>query len=140
MLLQAKTSLNRILKLSNTLDKLYNEIVERVDNSLTTTDTASLMYTADYISKALHDTNQFIVSLINNDKIKNFFIIDNSNIINVNDNEDVAINKRDRIRKAVQIVLDNIDKFQEGDLNNLVNPNNSIEGEIVNAESKSEPI
>ena len=70
MLLQAKTSLNRILKLSRTLDKLYDELVTRIDTDLTNTDTASLMYTADYISKALHDTNQFIVSLINNDKTR----------------------------------------------------------------------
>ena len=137
MLLQAKTSLNRILKLSRTLDKLYDELVTRIDTDLTNTDTASLMYTADYISKALQDTNQFIVSLINNDKIKNFFIIDNSNIINVNDDENIAVGKRDKIRKAIQIVLSNIDKYEQGDLSNLINPNIEAEGEVINADNQS---
>lgn len=129
MILQAKTSLNRILKLSTVLDKLYDELIDRIDTDLSNTDTASLMYTADYISKALNDNNQFILNLINNDKIKNFFIIDNSNIINVSDNS-IDISKRDRIRRAVEIVLDNIDKFETGNLNNLKDPN-IIEGDVI---------
>ena len=129
MILQAKTSLNRILKLSTVLDKLYNELIDRIDTDLSNTDTASLMYTADYISKALNDNNQFILNLINNDKIKNFFIIDNSNIINVSDNS-IDISKRDRIRRAVEIVLDNIDKFETGNLNDLKDPN-IIEGDVI---------
>ena len=129
MILQAKTSLNRILKLSTVLDKLYDELIDRIDTDLSNTDTASLMYTADYISKALNDNNQFILNLINNDKIKNFFIIDNSNIINVNDNS-IDISKRDRIRRAVEIVLDNIDKFEIGNLNDLKDPN-IIEGDVI---------
>lgn len=129
MILQAKTSLNRILKLSTVLDKLYDELIDRIDTDLSNTDTASLMYTADYISKALNDNNQFILNLINNDKIKNFFIIDNSNIINVNDNS-IDISKRDRIRRAVEIVLDNIDKFETGNLNDLKDPN-IIEGDVI---------
>ena len=129
MILQAKTSLNRILKLSTVLDKLYDELIDRIDTDLSNTDTASLMYTADYISKALNDNNQFILNLINNDKIKNFFIIDNSNIINVSDNS-IDISKRDRIRRAVEIVLDNIDKFETGNLNDLKDPN-IIEGDVI---------
>ena len=50
---RAKNSLNRVLKLSNTLDKLYDKLLERIDNGLDTTDTASLMYTTEYIAKAL---------------------------------------------------------------------------------------
>ena len=69
MLLQAKNSLNRVLKLSNVLDRLYDKLIDRIDNSLDTTDTASLMYTTEYIAKALNETNQFIVSLISNEKI-----------------------------------------------------------------------
>lgn len=124
MLLQAKNSLNRILKLSNVLDKLYDELLNRIDNNLENTDTASLMYTTDYISKALHDTNQFIVNLISNEKIQNFFIIDNSNIVNINDNNSVQdLDKRERIRKAVSIVLNNLDAFEQGNYQNLKDPN-----------------
>ena len=124
MLLQAKNSLNRILKLSNVLDKLYDELLNRIDNNLENTDTASLMYTTDYISKALHDTNQFIVNLISNEKIQNFFIIDNSNIVNINDNNSVQdLDKRERIRKAVSIVLNNLDAFEQGNYQDLKDPN-----------------
>lgn len=133
MLLQAKASLNRVLKLSSMLDKLYDKLLERIDFSLDTTDTASLMYTTEYISKALADTNQFITSLINNDKIQNFFIIDNSTVINASDDR-VDINSRERVRKAVEIVLDNLDYFQEGQFNKLKNPNVI---EVVNEEGGS---
>ena len=122
MLLQAKSRLNTVLKLCDILDKLYNELVDRIDISLATTDTASLMYTADYISKALSETNQFIMSLITNEKIQNFFIIDNSNIININDNR-VDIDKREKIRKAAEIVIDNADYFTSGQFDKVVDPN-----------------
>lgn len=133
MLLQAKSSLNRVLKLSNILDKLYDKLLERIDNSLDSTDTASLMYTTEYISKALSDTNQFIVSLISNEKIQNFFIIDNSSVINVTDDR-VDIDSREKIRKAVEIVLDNIDYFQDGQFDKMKNPNII---EVVNEEENS---
>lgn len=123
MLLQAKSSLNRVLKLSNVLDKLYDEVLDRVDGSLTTTDTASLLYTTEYIAKALNDTNQFIMSLINNEKIQNFFVIDNSSVVNVGSIDSVDINKREKIRKAAEIVMDNIDYFVEGDFDKVRNPN-----------------
>ena len=138
MLLQAKNSLNRVLKLSNILDKLYDKLLERIDNGLDTTDTASLMYTTEYIAKALSDTNQFIVSLISNEKIQNFFIIDNSNVINVGGNERVDINSREKIRKAAEIVLENIDYFANGDFQNLKNPNViEISEEQINANKES---
>lgn len=133
MLLQAKNSLNRVLKLSNVLDRLYDKLIDRIDNSLDTTDTASLMYTTEYIAKALNETNQFIVSLISNEKIQNFFIIDNSSVINVNDDH-IDINSREKIRKAVEIVMDNIDYFEQGQYENMKNPNLiEAEGEVKDA-------
>lgn len=125
MLLQAKSRLKTVLKLCDVLDKLYDELVNRIDVSLATSDTASIMYTADYIAKALNDTNQFIMPLINNEKLQNFFIIDNSNVVSVSDSR-VDINKREKIRKAAEIVLDNIDYFAGGEYSNLMNPNNTI--------------
>ena len=126
MLLQAKNSLKRILKMTKILDKLYDNLIDRIDESVETADTASLMYTADYLSKALSDTNQFIMSLINNDKIQNFFIIDNSNVINVNSNM-IDIEQREKIRKATEIVMNNIDYFTNGEFSQMKNPNNVIE-------------
>ena len=125
MLLQAKTRLKTVLKFCDVLDKLYDELINRIDTSLDTTDTASLMYTADYIAKALNETNQFIMPLINNEKLQNFFIIDNSSVINISDSR-VDINKREKIRKAAEIVLDNIDYFANGEYSNIINPNETI--------------
>ena len=126
MLLQAKTRLKTVLKFCDILDKLYDELVNRIDISLQTTDTASLMYTADYIAKALNETNQFIMPLINNEKLQNFFIIDNSSVINIKDSR-VDINKREKIRKAAEIVLDNIDYFANGEYSNILNPNRQFD-------------
>lgn len=122
MILQAQSRLKTVLKLCNVLDKLYNELVDRIDQNLTITDTASLMYTTDYIAKALSETNQFIMSLVTNEKIQNFFIIDNSNIINITDDR-VDINKREKIRKAAEIVLDNTEYFASGQFDKVVDPN-----------------
>ena len=122
MLLQAKSRLSMVLKLCDTLDKLYAELVVRIGQSLETTDTSSLMFTADYISKALADTNQFIMSLITNEKIQNFFIIDNSNVINITENR-VDLDKREKIRKAAEIVIENVDYFSTGEYDKMTDPN-----------------
>lgn len=131
MILQAQNRLKTILKLLDVLDKLYDELVSRIDMSLTTTDTASLMYTADYISRALNDTNQFVMSMITNEKIQNFFIIDNSNIINISDDR-LSIDKREKIRKAAEIVLENTEYFASGDFDKIVDPNSDGGNEDVN--------
>ena len=139
MILQAKKSLNRILKLTNVLDKLYDELVDRMDADLTTTDTASLMYSADYISKALQDTNKLIMDLINNDKVQNFFIVDNTQNINIYD-DGASIDNRERIRKAVEIVLDNLDLIESGEFDKLRNPN-VIEADVIeNNETNTDKI
>lgn len=143
MLVQAKSNLKRVLKLSDILDKLYDKLLDRVENSLDTCDTASLMYTTEYISKALSDTNNFIMALINNDKIQNFFIIDNSSVVNINSDNRLDLDKRERIRKAAEIVMNNLDYFVEEDYNKIVNPNviepeyTEVIKEDSNAESKS---
>ena len=128
VLLQAKSMLNRVLKLTNILDKLYDELLDRIDNSIETTDTASLMYTTDYISKALSDTNQFIMTLVNNEKIQNFFIIDNSTIINTN-NVNMDSEKREKLRRAAEIVLNNCDYLVDNQLDKIVDPNKAIDNE-----------
>lgn len=122
LLLQAKANLKRVHKLTITVDNLLDELLDRVDKSLQFTDTSSLMGTTDYLSKLLTQTNQFLISLINNDKMQNFFVIDNSNVVNINSVDVLDVEKRDRIRKAAEIVMDNIDCFIEGDYDNLKYP------------------
>ena len=136
MLLQAKSRLNTVLKLCNVLDKLYDELVDRINQNLESTDTKSLMYSTDYIAKALSETNQFIMSLITNEKIQNFFIIDNSNIINITDNR-VDIDKREKIRKAAEIVLDNADYFTAGQYDKVIDPNTVFEDRKENSDGNT---
>lgn len=126
VLLQAKSMLNRVLKLTNILDKLYDELLTRIEGNISTTDTASLMYTTDYISKALNDTNQFIMTLVNNEKIQNFFIIDNSTIINT-DTRNMDSEKREKLRRAAEIVLNNCEYLVDNKLDKIVNPNEDCE-------------
>lgn len=126
VLLQAKSMLNRVLKLTNILDKLYDELLDRVDSSLATSDTASLMYTTKFISDALNDTNQFIMTLVNNEKIQNFFIIDNSTIINTN-NISMDSEKREKLRRAAEIVLNNCDYLVDNQFDKIVDPNKAFE-------------
>ena len=135
MLIQAKANLNRILKLTTILDKLYDELLTRIDTDLQNADTASLMYTTDYISKALHENNQFIMTLMNNEKIQNFFVVDNSNIVNINNSSITDKDKREKIRKVVEIVLDNLDMFEQGQFAELKNPNIIDVSEDNNADS-----
>lgn len=137
MLIQAKANLNRILKLTTILDKLYDELLTRIDTDLQNADTASLMYTTDYISKALHENNQFIMTLMNNEKIQNFFVVDNSNIVNINNSSITDKDKREKIRKVVEIVLDNLDMFEQGQFAELKNPNIIDVSEDNNADSQT---
>lgn len=138
MYIQAKSNLKRVLKLSNILDKLYDELLDRIETDISTTDTASLMYTTDFIVKALSETNNLIMSIINNEKIQNFFIIDNVNAISVSNNE-VSLDQRERIRKAVSIVMSNLDHLKSGDLNKIVNPNTVVEseGEVIDVDNST---
>lgn len=138
MYIQAKSNLKRVLKLSNILDKLYDELLDRIETDISTTDTASLMYTTDFIVKTLSETNNLIMAIINNEKIQNFFIIDNVNAISVSNNE-VSLDQRERIRKAVSIVMSNLDHLKSGDLNKIVNPNTVVEseGEVIDVDNST---
>lgn len=138
MYIQAKSNLKRVLKLSNILDKLYDELLDRIETDITTTDTASLMYTTDFIVKALTETNNLIMSVINNEKIQNFFIIDNVNAISVSNNE-VSLDQRERIRKAVSVVMSNLDHLTNNELNQIVDPNKPIEsqGEVIDVDTST---
>lgn len=126
LLLQAKANLNRVLKLSNVLDQLQDELINRIGDSISTTDTPSLIYTTELISKLLSDTNNFIISVLSNEKIQNFFIIDNVNVTNIHQDR-ADVNEREKIRKVVEIVLHNIDSLEKGDFNDLKNPNTDTE-------------
>lgn len=121
LLLQAKTSLNRVLKLTSMLDKLQDAMTERIDMFMDDFTVWDLVRLTESISRTIQDTNSFILNLINNEKVQNYFIVQNNNV-NIGDSA-YDINKREKIRKAVEIVLNNIDLYQEGKYGELQNPN-----------------
>ena len=121
LLLQAKTSLNRVLKLTSMLDKLQDAMTERIDMFMDDFTVWDLVRLTESISRTIQDTNSFILNLINNEKVQNYFIVQNNNL-NIGDSA-YDINKREKIRKAVEIVLNNIDLYQEGKYGELQNPN-----------------
>lgn len=128
MVLQAESRLKLVLKMLDSLNKIGDELVNRINNSLTTSDTASLIYTFNFLSDAIKASNDLTMSLITNEKIQNFFIIDNSNVINITDDR-VDINKREKIRKAAEIVLDNYEYFTDGKFDQIINPNTVFEAD-----------
>ena len=79
-----------------------------------------------FISSLIIDTNDMVMSVIGNPKLQNFFIVDNSSNVTVEDTVGLDITKRKKIRHAVQVVLDNLDRVEEGNLENIENPNNII--------------
>lgn len=137
MVLQAESRLKLVLKMLDSMNKIGDELVNRINNSLETADTASLIYTFNFLSDAIKASNDLTMSLITNEKIQNFFIIDNSNVINITDDR-VDINKREKIRKAAEIVLDNYEYFTDGKFDKIINPNDIFEQDetdVVEADS-----
>ena len=88
--------------------------------------TDRIMEMTRFISGLIKDTNDMVMSVIGNPKLQNFFIVDNSSNVTVEDTSGLDINKRKRIRHAVQVVLDNLDKVEDGNLENIENPNNIV--------------
>ena len=123
MLLQAKNSLKRILKLSDMLDTLYDKAINRINDQIDDMTLNQIMITTQYISTSLKNTNDLIMTLITNEKVQNLFVIDNPSI-NITSNNANDIDSRSRIRKAVEIILNNYDAIENGDFINIKNPNN----------------
>lgn len=128
MLIQAKNRLSRVDKLLDTLNKLEDELFNRIDEDISTMRMDRIVETTKFISSLIKDTNDMIMSVIGNPKLQNFFIVDNSSNVTVEETSGLDVNKRKKIRHAVQVVLENIDKVEEGNVQEISNPN-IIEGE-----------
>lgn len=137
MLVQAKNRLKRVDKMLNTLNVLEDELFNRFEEEASTMRTSSIADAIKLISDLISSTNSMIMSVIGNPKLQNFFIVDNSNNINIEENASLDLNQRKKVRHAVQVVLSNIDKVEEGNTQNLENPNVIIgEGQVVEGESE----
>lgn len=132
MLVQAKNRLNRVDRLLETLNKLEDELFNRIEDDITTMRTDRIIETTKFISSLIKDTNDMVMSVIGNPKLQNFFIVDNSSNVTVEDTGGLDVNKRKRIRHAVQVVLENLDRVEEGNVSAMENPN------IIEAEQVSE--
>lgn len=127
MLIQAKNRLNRVDRLLETLNKLEDELFNRIEDDITTMRTDRIIETTKFISSLIKDTNEMVMSVIGNPKLQNFFIVDNSSNVTVEDTGGLDVNKRKRIRHAVQVVLENLDKVEEGNVDAIENPNIIVE-------------
>lgn len=134
MLIQAKNRLNRVEKLLDTLNKLEDELFNRIEDDVKNMRMSTIMETTKFISSLIRDTNEMIMSVIGNPKLQNFFIVDNSSNVSVEDASGLDVNKRKKIRHAVQVVLENIDKVEDGNMQDIENPNIVVEGTRVTEE------
>lgn len=138
MLVQAKNRLKRVDKMLNTLNTLEDELFDRFEKEATTMRTSSIADAIKLISDLISSTNSMIMSVIGNPKLQNFFIVDNSSNINIEEHDNLDMNQRKKVRHAVQVVLSNLDKVEEGKTQDLKDPNNIIvgEGQVVEEESE----
>lgn len=138
MLIQAKNRLNRVDKLLNTLNTLEDELFDRLEDDVKTMRTDRIIEYTKFVSTLIKDTNDMIMSVIGNPKLQNFFIVDNSSNVTVEETSGLDVNKRKRIRHAVQVVLENIDKVEEGRVNEVENPNVIVgEAKVVEEEDQN---
>ncbi|WP_304393266.1 hypothetical protein [uncultured Clostridium sp.] len=137
MLVQAKNRLKRVDKMLNTLNVLEDELFDRFEREVSTMRTNQISDAIKLISDLISSTNSMIMSVIGNPKLQNFFIVDNSSNINIEEHDKLDINQRKKVRHAVQVVLSNIDKVEEGKTQDLKDPNIIIgEGQVVEEESE----
>lgn len=136
MLVQAKNRLKRVDRMLNTLNVLEDELFDRFERDVSTMRNSNISDAIKLVSDLISSTNSMIMSVIGNPKLQNFFIVDNSSNINIEERENLDVNQRKKVRHAVQTILSNIDKVEEGKTQDLENPNVIIgEGQVVEEET-----
>lgn len=115
---QARRELERVIKLTLTLDKLQDKYQEKIEEYLENHDTEEavvyLPIMIDTITKCINRSNDIISKVVGDDKIMNFQFISNDNktinIDNSGTNNPMQINLEDpasrmKVREAVNAVL-----------------------------------
>ena len=136
MLIQAKNRLQRVDRMLDVLNTLEDELFNRYEDDVANMRTSNIVEATKFISSLIADTNNLIMSVIGNPKLQNFFIVDNSSNINVEETGDLDATSRKKVRHAVQVVLDNIDKIEQGKAQEVSNPNIVIEAETIKEDIK----
>ncbi len=126
MYLQVDMHIKRLYKLLNAINLLEDELLNRVSTDIQTADTGSLIQVSKCLNDTLTSINSLIMNIVNNEKIQNFFVIDNSKNVNIEAGV-MDVESRDKLRKAMEIITQNLDLFKQGKIDSLVDPNSVIE-------------
>ena len=126
---QARNNLNRIIKLTNFLEKLEDKFIDAVSNRLENEpESISMISLAmETISKCLSDANETVTQVLKDDRLQNL-VINTTNIITPDGQSATVVDadSRDAIRNLAGSLLSQLSKFAE------------TSEEVVNVESKEE--
>lgn len=120
LIAQAKKELERVIKLTNTLDLLETKYQNKVEEYIEEhNDDSAIMYLPvmiENITKCLERSQEIISKVIGNDKIMNFSISSNNTINIDSNNQTLNLNlqdpqSRNRVINAVKSIIEDINKI-----------------------------
>lgn len=127
---QARNNLNRIIKLTNFLEKLEDKFIEAVSNRLENEpESISMISLAmETISKCLADANETVTQVLKDDRLQNI-VINTTNIITPDGQSATVVDadSRDAIRNLAGSLLSQLSKLSD-----------ETEQQVVDVEYKEE--
>lgn len=113
---QARNNLNRIIKLTNFLEKLEDKFIDAVNNRLENEpESISMISMAmETISKCLTDANETVTQVLKDDRLQNI-VINTTNIITPDGNSARVIDadSRDAVRNLAGSLLSQLSKIAD---------------------------
>lgn len=113
---QARNNLNRIIKLTNFLEKLEDKFIDAVNNRLENEpESISMISMAmETISKCLADANETVTQVLKDDRLQNI-VINTTNIITPDGNSARVIDadSRDAVRNLAGSLLSQLSKIAD---------------------------
>lgn len=113
---EAKNSLNRIIKLTNFLEKLESKFIDAVSESLeeNPSDIGLISASMDIISKLIADANGLITQILKDDRLQQI-IINTTTVITPDGNSATVIDarSRDEIRNVASSLISQLSKIRD---------------------------
>lgn len=113
---QARNSLNRVIKLTNFLEKLEDKFIEAVNNRIENEPESITMIAMamETISKSLADANETVSQVLRDEKLQSI-VINTTNIITPDGQRATVVDadSRDAIRNLAGSLLSQLSKFSE---------------------------
>jgi hypothetical protein len=113
---QARNSLNRIIKLTNFLEKLEDKFIEAVNNRIENEPESITMLSMamETISKCLADANETVSQVLKDDRLQSV-VFNTTNIITPDGQKATVLDadSRDAIRNLAGSLLSQLSKFSE---------------------------